>query len=341
MRQAQPQDIFEIEKQVAKEKLCMHPAAGSSTCTPPIIRAHTVQATILRTMAIDGHVYQNAASLKNILFRKERKLTRIGVSKASTFTGFCSRHDNALFSPIEKEPLTFSREQLFLLTYRPLCQETFKKSKNISKYELGKSLDRGRSTEDQFIIQNFLKDSITGSSLAHRDFSAHKGNLDHSYTASNYNAMQAVIFELEGDICLMASGVMFPEIDFFGRKLQSLQDERVLDFLAFSLFPVNQKMHAVFSWQGKSAACDGLVDSLLKLEPATIPRTIVRFALQVFENTFIGPAWWDSLSHRHQDWVLASMQHFTHPGDEPLYYRDDQVTPTNWTLSRVRDMRTD
>jgi len=37
----------------------------------------------------------------------------MGINVASTFTGFCSYHDNLIFEPIEKQPFQNSLQQIF------------------------------------------------------------------------------------------------------------------------------------------------------------------------------------------------------------------------------------
>ena len=52
---------------------------------------------------------------------------RRGWREASTFPGFCDRHDRATFAPIETVPFIGSAEQSFLLAYRAECHELYQK----------------------------------------------------------------------------------------------------------------------------------------------------------------------------------------------------------------------
>jgi len=47
----------------------------------------------------------------------------VGINNASTFTGFCSEHDNTIFSKVEKETFLGSQEQCFPVAYRALARE--------------------------------------------------------------------------------------------------------------------------------------------------------------------------------------------------------------------------
>ena len=52
----------------------------------------------------------------------------VGINSATTFTGFCSLHDQQLFKPIDTELLLPTPEQVFLLHYRALCRELYVKN---------------------------------------------------------------------------------------------------------------------------------------------------------------------------------------------------------------------
>ena len=49
---------------------------------------------------------------------------KVGRNQASTFPGFCSRHDTEIFKPLDTKPLSLDdAEQLFLIAYRSLTRE--------------------------------------------------------------------------------------------------------------------------------------------------------------------------------------------------------------------------
>lgn len=122
----QYQDLIGLAKNFHRERLCFHPAAGGGSCSTTTAKAHTVQKSILRQIETEGHVYQLLPPLGEA-GKQIPSLSRVGINQASTFTGFCTRHDDALFAPVEKAPLSYCREHAFLLTYRALCQELYKK----------------------------------------------------------------------------------------------------------------------------------------------------------------------------------------------------------------------
>src|SRR5215213_9220766 len=109
-RRSKP-NVFEESKKLASRKYCLHPEAGTS-CKGKIAR--------------DGHVYGFGADFGSLHKHKGELVPElIGVSDASTFTGFCSHHDDRAFAPLEKVPFEATAEQVFLLTYRSVCREVY------------------------------------------------------------------------------------------------------------------------------------------------------------------------------------------------------------------------
>ena len=107
----EPPNIHDLQNRTSKmfkTKYCIHPEASETNCKGGIIKAHTIQRSGgLSKIAKEGHVlsFYNSASRNDGLTYP----SRIGINKASTFTGFCNFHDTTTFSPIENNPFQFSR----------------------------------------------------------------------------------------------------------------------------------------------------------------------------------------------------------------------------------------
>lgn len=95
----------------ARINRCLEP---TYSCSDTAIRAHSVQnASVMDLLHRDGdvkvltHDYHNA-DLYTLIW------CDIGRNLATTFEGFCSEHDAALFAPIDIRPFDAAdREQLF------------------------------------------------------------------------------------------------------------------------------------------------------------------------------------------------------------------------------------
>ena len=84
-------------------KRCFHSSVDAGRCSGKIIEAHTVSKSgSLRKIARNGKVNHFKPDI-NALFDTGGKLVlrEVGVGQASTFPGFCARHDKELFAAIE------------------------------------------------------------------------------------------------------------------------------------------------------------------------------------------------------------------------------------------------
>ena len=102
-------------------KTCYEP---QEKCQRTAIRAHSIpSSTVLSRLASGGHVVMPHMKLKfpppaEISFRP------VGRNNATTFTGLCDQHDNAIFRPIDESlPTIDDPEHLFLLAYRAVLRE--------------------------------------------------------------------------------------------------------------------------------------------------------------------------------------------------------------------------
>lgn len=110
--------FFETIRQKYSKCLC-----PDMLCDKPAIRAHSVQkSTALSFIEEAQHVYGFKMTFKDNEAKCE--FEKIGRNNASTFTGFCNRHDTEIFKPIDTKPLDLENpEQLFLMAYRSITRE--------------------------------------------------------------------------------------------------------------------------------------------------------------------------------------------------------------------------
>ena len=66
-----------------------------------------------------------------MIYRAKRQ----GIDKASTFRGFCDRHDRQLFRQIDNQAFQSTPGQAFLYEYRSLCRELFHKENSVNTLE--------------------------------------------------------------------------------------------------------------------------------------------------------------------------------------------------------------
>ena len=118
-----------MRTELTKGAYCLHPEASPDTCGTRIIRAHTIQRKGgLAQITENGHVISVKAGFEDIFKNEGQVIPRqISARDASTFTGFCDRHDNEMFKPVEAGRPILNEETIFLLSFRALAYELYTK----------------------------------------------------------------------------------------------------------------------------------------------------------------------------------------------------------------------
>lgn len=339
-------DARREEQKIQKTKICLHPQAGPNVCAGPIVRAHTVRrAADLSVIARKGHVYQTSGDLAD-LYRHDGRLVPklVGINEASTFLGFCSKHDTATFAPLETAGLVPTNEQAFLLAYRPLCKELYAKERYLESLEIARHGDKGKSIEDQYRIQDHIFLTRIGIEVSLRDLRYHKANFDADLISANFKEVRYLAIHIDKAPDVMCSGIVQPHYTFDGKLIQDLDDiGRELQALSFSLASTATGGVAVFAWRSDSdAASSTLVDSLLQLPVGEIPDALVRYATSEFENTYFCPNWWEGLQQADRNALLDRLHHWVGPDNQPdpRYLADDGRRLVAWTVVNVAQKRT-
>jgi len=306
-------DVVQAEK-AAKKKTCSHPA--KLQCKGPIVRAHTVQRALLEQIAQSGEVYgikHGVAELRRAGGRLEMR--KLGLSAASTFTGFCAHHDKATFAPIEDHPVEPTKFNALLLACRALSRELYAKQAALTLSPIIRQSDRGRTNEEQVAIQKFAGEFTAGIDVGLRDLAYHKGQYDKILVSGDYSKVRGLAVELSALPEFMTSGGILPEYSFSSEVLQNLADTKTLEWISFSLISSKGKGLAVFSWldDPPQRSCERLVTSFSSLPTNEQSDALTRFIFEFFENVYISPHWWDGLDVKSRSALTSRLYTAAHP----------------------------
>lgn len=281
-------------------KLCSAPKILHGECSNKIVKAHTVpKSSSLKAIAKDGHVLGLKMGLES--FQKhDGKLQPepIGINNASTFTGFCQKHDDQLFSCLEKDIFNKSEEQCFKLAFRSFSREFYTKSALVDMHEIHANLDKGKPLHRQVEIQEQSFSINMGAQAGAKDNEFHKSKFDQCIEVNDYGDIRALIFEFSEPFPVQVSGSVNPDFDFNNKKLQDLSDfEIVPDLLSFTSFFDGNMGYIVLSWLNHcQKSCETLVKSLLEKPREHISTYLLQYIFSNFENFFISPLWWEKIS---------------------------------------------
>ena len=332
-------DVLTTVRNAQERRACLHPAASSETCKGAIIKAHTVPRASLQKIARTGHVYQIVGDLPTLMKTKGLLVPKlVGINKASTFTGFCGHHDHTTFEPFEAGTYTSLEQASFLLAYRALCLELFNKAGVASLEEFSRQLDRGHGSFDQLAIQLFERAHHNANAVGLRDLQEEKRTYDDALGKSDFSGVNYLLFQLDNPPGIMCSGGHFPQFDFEGSKLQDLGDPAMkADALTFSALAEKEGGWLLFSWYGNGNSSEAFTRSLLRLEKSALPDAILRFIFETNSNTYISPAWWESLTEEQRTYMVSRLQKASDLFDErgPDYLRDDGFRAAPWAIKEA------
>ena len=159
-RSAQPRiprhKIHDRLKAIRGRRGCLHFEAPNA-CSRSFILARSVQKRALKQIARDGKVYQFTGEFGTLVKTGGRVAAGlVGVHRATVFGGFCDRHDNDLFKPIDASPLNVDELTAALHFYRAVCREVWVRENAHFTMPFYRTVDRGRSEEEQRRLQHFL-----------------------------------------------------------------------------------------------------------------------------------------------------------------------------------------
>jgi len=294
---------------------CLHPMAGNATCAGRAVRAHSVREPHLRRIARKGHVY---ALLPD--FRQEEAegyqapVKLVGVRKASTFTGFCSKHDAETFARIEREAILPDREQAFLLTYRALCREVWASSADLPFLE--EALGSFSRHPDPVWAATQATQMVCHFGYKCAWYNGWKQRFDEMLSCDDYRRagyFAAFLAECPPFLC---AGWAPPVHDFAGRVLQRLDSPTNLpEYVALSVLPRPSGGLLTLTWVGDpDGASSRLAQSLHNLSEDRLLGAVMRFAFIKTENVYFSPDWWEGLSDDERNCVLDMFSiGITHP----------------------------
>lgn len=333
-----PLEFWQAERELNKAfniKDCLAPKPMKAECSKVLSKAHTVSKSgSLRKISRNGHVYSFIpGSICNGRLQPEL----LGINNASTFNGFCSKHDDIIFSKIEKQPFIASQEQCFLLSYRALSRELYLKNIIAQHYSNAiRQSDRGKPLDQQLHIQETISLYLKGTSQGLNDMEHYKTIYDNNLISGDFSDVRAYIIELDSPPQIMCSTGIAPEYDFKGNMLQSMINPNIIPhFLNFTSFCSGKHGIIAFTWLSENdIVCRLFIDSLKALQPDRVTDGLIRFFFEFSENLHIRPEWWENISNSNKEYLINKMNYSMHLSAprKPDCIAEDGIKIDNWHI---------
>jgi hypothetical protein len=262
--------------------------------------------------------------------------TLIGVNDASVLRVFCQKHDSNTFALLERTPFVATQEQCFLLAYRAICHELFKKTQVLQFIPTMKTFDRGKSLPEQVAIQTSFELMATGWRLSIRDLAAHKQQFDSMLIGQDYGDIRALIIAFDNVPDILCSGCVYPQCDFAGKPLQDLSDQaKKMELITFSLIATENAGAFVFAWhKDGDDICRLLAISMDRLPEEALPHAVVRFVFEFCENHYLRPDWWDTIAQPDKATISGRLQTAASPVKRSAACLiDDGLRAVSWKVT--------
>lgn len=323
-----PPTFEEVQEGIRRSyswKTCLHPDAPRGCGA--VIRAHTIQRSgVLDRIARNGHVYTLRA--KNggpPVYTVTVREVLVGIKEASTFPGFCSRHDDELFSAIEKQGFEVSEESALLLGFRSLCYGYHQTTAGLRALDYFGRLDQGAAPNVQTEWQSFLRQKRQALRLSIEIAEAQRTEIGDRMHRRDFRGVHYYALVFSERTTLAAAFGWHPTHDFEDRRLNTLDNGKDSNLLLWSALPAERGGVCLYVWLGQQPASMEFIRSLRRVADSKVAHAMVGFS-SLCENTYLDPAWWDALPGKTKEVMRTRLratfdQSLIKPGLEPGAHR--------------------
>lgn len=316
---------------------CLHPDAGPERCSAQAINSHTIQMSGgISTISESQHVYtfKLVDSIDSSIYAPKK----ISMRKASTFLGFCSTHDSALFKCIETHPITVGHLTAFYMSYRAISYEYHGKMRASAAIPIMLMQDRGKPFEKQAWLQNFAHISAQGYKTGLKIHKQLKEEYDQAHLAADFSKFNFYAIEFETSSPIVACGAFCPEFDINNKPLQVMaRGDCDYQIIAFNLLNINGRSYAIFGWlDDPYGVAQDYIKSIKSHPETSMADLIFKISFQNLENTYMMQSWWDNLGQDHQQAICELFR--TGLGEIPKTAKSLHTPIPLWTNNVIRHL---
>jgi hypothetical protein len=297
----------------------------ADNCTTPPIASHLLSRSWLEQIADTSHEVIRFQLTTDDLMNKPRRIEAYGagINKEIRFPCFCQKHDDELFTCLEKQEFSATQEQLRALAYRSVCCEACAKHQIVGclNEKAAIQMERALKTDQQApptLAFHVAKEGIRCIQLLVKKDALEKNWRNHNDSLVSY----VVRFATRPTV--LVSMTVIPLVTFTGRIL-----EERWDWISLSIIPSANGGWAVFSWDKSAQKNPSLfIKSFVKVANEFKTVALLNFIFESSENFAIAPQWWESLSSQQRNDLIYRF-------GCNLKKRDDKPTSNTLLLPKI------
>jgi hypothetical protein len=284
-------------------------------CSSKIVSAHSLQKMGALT-AIEGEVDGNMSvyPLTDKYINPESETMDLkpdGKKRASTFYGFCGKHDNELFKPFEENPNEMDidiDEHLFLLSFRAFAISYHRKKESINLFE-----NANYETKKQLIAyfgNSQLDEQLHGLKLGLQDMEPQKKLLIKAWENKDYSEFDFFAYEVHHTVPVAVAMGTSPAYQFDGTEMNMSADpDFVYSDILTSVIPMKERSIIVLAAFKSDPHGSKYLDLLHDMKDLAVEKALTWHLLTSAENCFFAPKWFDSLSSGERQ-ILVKLSEF-------------------------------
>lgn len=278
-------------------------------CDNKPIKSHSIQKSLLKNiMDSTNHVLNFSLDVRfNINSNIAVKQKKIGINEASTFEGYCNKHDTEIFLPIEKDEIDFSNnEHNFLLLYRSVVREYYESRKSYFLFrdvinEINSSLDGKDTRILSSLIQLYLQfcEYIRIESM--------KKCLDQYYLHKEYSCMfKYKNITINRELPLFAN-TYFCVQGYKKGKMNKIDITKDLPYsFSITILPKNGKTSIFYTYLEEQEKDLSKFIKLFEAKDETqLQEFITDTILRNSDNFYISPVYWNKIPENNQNELLS------------------------------------
>lgn len=302
---------FKAYHAIASKKI-RHIGSSHKTCLIGLghcanaIRSHSVPLASLRGIATDGHVYAFISpeydELKNI-YNCEYQPKRLGINEASTYFGFCSTHDDAIFSEIEKRDVKPTDKQAFLFHFRAYSWAFYQ---NINCGKMLHEIHGAQRPADHVptdaleTVASYFQPQVDALSILEKHFERMRSDV----VAKTHPKLEYLFIRLGCIPDVMCSTLLMPLYDIEGKSLFQLAKacNATCQAMSITLMQDSAGGFLLLAWHDDDAVASAFVRTFIR-SGFDINR-LIAVIFGSTENFFFSESWWGKLDDERRKMLM-------------------------------------
>ncbi len=238
-----------------------------------------------------------------IIQPKDFKL--IGINTASTFTGFCHKHDREIFRLIDDFDYN-SSEQCFLYCYRAFARAYHKKREELKSCKSDSRL----ANENPSYFARRGEDCNIGLTL---DIGNFPKLINKWLCDKNHKELHYFYFKTKVSLSMASSSFTQPSFDIMKRRINDYRGDVPLNHIFLNIIPEEKVTHILiscFKSQDKSMQfVDSIKDVYNQGYKDKVGVFLTTFLIFFTENTFFNPSLINNLSSYQRRNLLLNLEY--------------------------------